>query len=96
MHAIRARQQWDVIQEEARSVSTQPGQQTDFGANEWLVYEIHQQYLKDPDSVSEAWREFLSDYEPTDGGAVQPAAAPPAAALACRPGRAAGRSSAAP
>jgi len=49
-------------------VSTQPGQQTDFGANEWLVYEIHQQYLKDPDSVSEAWREFLSDYAPTDGG----------------------------
>ena len=36
-------------------MSTQPGQQTDFGANEWLVYEIHQQYLKDPDSVSEAW-----------------------------------------
>ena len=45
-------------------MSTQPGQQTDFGANEWLVYEIHQQYLKDPDSVSEAWREFLSDYSP--------------------------------
>ena len=45
-------------------MSTQPGQQTDFGANEWLVYEIHQQYLKDPDSVSEAWREFLSDYKP--------------------------------
>jgi 2-oxoglutarate dehydrogenase E1 component len=48
-------------------VSTQPGQQTDFGANEWLVYEIHQQYLKDPSSVSAEWREFLSDYAPTDG-----------------------------
>ena len=46
-------------------MSTQPGQQTDFGANEWLVYEIHQQYLKDPESVSEAWREFLSDYDPS-------------------------------
>ena len=45
-------------------MSTHPGQQTDFGANEWLVYEIHQQYLKDPDSVSEQWREFLSDYSP--------------------------------
>ncbi len=44
---------------------TQSGQ-TDFGANEWLVYEIHQQYLQDPDSVSQAWREFLSDYAPTD------------------------------
>ena len=56
-------------------MSTQPGHQTDFGANEWLVYEIRQQYLKDPDSVSEAWREFLSDYTPTDG-ASSPAAAP--------------------
>ncbi|MCW2614137.1 MAG: hypothetical protein JWN08_1131, partial [Frankiales bacterium] len=28
-------------------MSTQPGQHTDFGANEWLVYEIHQQFLKD-------------------------------------------------
>ena len=47
-------------------MSTQPGQQTDFGANEWLVYEIHQQYLKDPASVSAEWREFLSDYSPGD------------------------------
>ncbi len=49
-------------------MSTQSGQQTDFGANEWLVYEIHQQYLKDPESVSEAWRDFLSDYSPTPAG----------------------------
>ncbi|MGI8535225.1 MAG: multifunctional oxoglutarate decarboxylase/oxoglutarate dehydrogenase thiamine pyrophosphate-binding subunit/dihydrolipoyllysine-residue succinyltransferase subunit [Mycobacteriales bacterium] len=48
-------------------MSTQPGEQTDFGANEWLVYEIHQQYLKDPDSVSDAWRDFLSDYAPANG-----------------------------
>jgi 2-oxoglutarate decarboxylase len=68
-------------------VSTQPGQQTDFGANEWLVYEIHQQYLKDPSSVSAEWREFLSDYSPTDGpapngvpnGASNGSSAPPAA-----------------
>jgi len=52
----------------APSVSTQPGQQTDFGANEWLVYEIYQQYLQDPDSVSTQWREFMSDYRPGDGG----------------------------
>jgi multifunctional 2-oxoglutarate metabolism enzyme len=48
-------------------VSTQPGQQTDFGANEWLVYEMHQQYLKDPQSVAPEWRDFLSDYAPGDG-----------------------------
>src|SRR3954469_23001266 len=60
-----------IFREEAnRSVSTQPGQQTDFGANEWLVYEIHQQFLKDPSSVSAEWREFLSDYAPGDGTAA--------------------------
>src|SRR3954468_22114661 len=75
-----------IFREEAkRSVSTQPGQQTDFGANEWLVYEIHQQFLKDPSSVSAEWRDFLSDYKPdeqangsTNGG--PPAGAAPAAA----------------
>ncbi len=60
-------------------MSTQPDQQTDFGANEWLVYEIHQQFLKDPDSVSQTWREFLSDYVPGDGAA--PDAAPARAAV---------------
>ncbi len=51
-----------------------PAQQADFGANEWLVYEIHQQYLKDPDSVSPQWREFLSDYDPQATGDGEPAA----------------------
>ena len=71
-------------------MSTQPGQQTDFGANEWLVYEIHQQYLKDPASVSAEWREFLSDYSPAEGAAPSGApngtsngtSAPPAAPAA--------------
>ncbi|HVM27238.1 MAG TPA: multifunctional oxoglutarate decarboxylase/oxoglutarate dehydrogenase thiamine pyrophosphate-binding subunit/dihydrolipoyllysine-residue succinyltransferase subunit [Mycobacteriales bacterium] len=48
-------------------MSSQPGQQTDFGANEWLVYEMHQQYLKDPQSVPPVWRDFLSDYSPGEG-----------------------------
>ncbi len=66
-------------------MSTQTGQQTDFGANEWLVYEIHQQYLKDPDSVPPEWRDFLSDYTPTppgnatNGSGPNGAAAPPPA-----------------
>jgi len=47
-------------------VSTQSDQQTDFGANEWLVYEMHQQYLQDPGSVSAQWQEFLSDYVPPE------------------------------
>ncbi|MGW1774392.1 multifunctional oxoglutarate decarboxylase/oxoglutarate dehydrogenase thiamine pyrophosphate-binding subunit/dihydrolipoyllysine-residue succinyltransferase subunit [Streptomyces sp. NPDC002104] len=42
-----------------------------FGANEWLVDEIYQQYLQDPNSVDRAWWDFFADYKP--GGAVAPA-----------------------
>ncbi|WP_461035264.1 2-oxoglutarate dehydrogenase E1 subunit family protein, partial [Streptomyces mayteni] len=41
-----------------------------FGANEWLVDEIYQQYLQDPNSVDRAWWDFFADYRPgTDGAA---------------------------
>ncbi|HZE66128.1 MAG TPA: hypothetical protein VE081_05820, partial [Sporichthyaceae bacterium] len=35
-----------------------------FGPNEWLVDEIYQQYLADPNSVDRAWWEFFADYQP--------------------------------
>jgi 2-oxoglutarate decarboxylase len=35
-----------------------------FGANEWLVQEIYQSYLDNPESVDPVWREFLADYVP--------------------------------
>ena len=37
-----------------------------FGPNEWLVYEMYQQYLKDPESVDKAWWDFFADYKPAD------------------------------
>ncbi|WP_158910348.1 2-oxoglutarate dehydrogenase E1 subunit family protein, partial [Streptomyces rimosus] len=51
-----------------------------FGPNEWLVDEIYQQYLQDPNSVDRAWWDFFADYKP-GAGAAAPAAAsdgPPA------------------
>ena len=30
-----------------------------FGPNEWLVYEMYQQYLKDPDSVERIGSEMI-------------------------------------
>ncbi|MBU7596459.1 multifunctional oxoglutarate decarboxylase/oxoglutarate dehydrogenase thiamine pyrophosphate-binding subunit/dihydrolipoyllysine-residue succinyltransferase subunit [Streptomyces sp. P38-E01] len=47
-----------------------------FGPNEWLVDEIYQQYLQDPNSVDRAWWDFFADYKPgkTDGEPPQPAA----------------------
>lgn len=64
-------------------MSTQPGQHDHFGANEWLVYEIQQQYLQDPESVSAAWREFFADGAPAvtaGNGAVRERSAPDDAA----------------
>ncbi|MEU3446222.1 multifunctional oxoglutarate decarboxylase/oxoglutarate dehydrogenase thiamine pyrophosphate-binding subunit/dihydrolipoyllysine-residue succinyltransferase subunit [Streptomyces thermolilacinus] len=51
-----------------------------FGANEWLVDEIYQQYLQDPNSVDRAWWDFFADYKPgSSGSADKPAGEAPAA-----------------
>src|SRR5215217_6567227 len=53
------------------------------GPNAWLVDEMHEQYLADPSSVSESWRDFFADYrrdaEP-QAAAVREAVAPAAPA----------------
>ena len=65
-----------------------------FGANEWLVDELYEQYLKDKNAVDPAWWEFFADYEPgesrngtaADAAPAQPATpAPPAAAAQVTP-----------
>ena len=48
-----------------------------FGPNEWLVDEIYQQYLQDPNSVDRAWWDFFADYQPESSEAAT--AAPPGA-----------------
>ena len=45
----------------------------DFGANSWLVEEMYEQFRTDPASVSEAWREFFSDYRSASNGVTAPA-----------------------
>src|SRR4051794_41375530 len=63
--------------------SGQPGSGPDpfagFGPNEWLVYEMYQQYLKDPESVDKAWWDFFADYQPSETGASNGASRTPAA-----------------
>lgn len=67
------------------SISTDPDGQgkspaAAFGANEWLVDEIYQQYLQDPSSVDRAWWDFFADYKPgASGSADKPAGQAPAA-----------------
>ena len=36
----------------------------EFGANEWLVDELYEQYQQDPSSVDPAWWEFFEGYRP--------------------------------
>jgi len=55
-----------------------------FGPNEWLVYEMYQQYLKDPESVDKAWWDFFADYKPSDVSANGGAEAPPRPAPAAQ------------
>ncbi|WP_328992128.1 multifunctional oxoglutarate decarboxylase/oxoglutarate dehydrogenase thiamine pyrophosphate-binding subunit/dihydrolipoyllysine-residue succinyltransferase subunit [Kribbella sp. NBC_01245] len=38
-----------------------------FGANEWLVDEMYQKFLQDPNSVDRAWWEFFKGYTPDTG-----------------------------
>ena len=44
----------------------------DFGANEWLVEDMYEQYLADPDSVDAAWHDFFADYRPAPTPAAEP------------------------
>lgn len=54
-----------------------------FGANEWLVDEIYQQYLQDPNSVDRAWWDFFADYKPgATGTADNPVQGAPTAGAA--------------
>jgi 2-oxoglutarate decarboxylase len=58
----------------------------EFGTNEWLVDEIYQQYLKDPQSVDRAWWDFFADYRPGEPTTLPaPVASGPSPAEAARP-----------
>ncbi|MGO4255317.1 multifunctional oxoglutarate decarboxylase/oxoglutarate dehydrogenase thiamine pyrophosphate-binding subunit/dihydrolipoyllysine-residue succinyltransferase subunit [Marmoricola sp. RAF53] len=52
----------------------EPTEGAEFGANEWLVDEMYEQYQKDPGSVDPAWAAFFAG----KNGAVAVAAAAPA------------------
>jgi 2-oxoglutarate decarboxylase len=45
-----------------------------FGANAWLVEEMYEDYLADPNSVTESWREFFADYRSASRTSVSVAA----------------------
>ncbi|MDR7112804.1 2-oxoglutarate dehydrogenase E1 component [Microbacterium trichothecenolyticum] len=60
----------------------------EFGANEWLVEELYEQFKIDRNSVDKAWWPVLEAYHPVDGAAptqAAPAATAPAAAAPAAP-----------
>ncbi|MBN9209143.1 MAG: multifunctional oxoglutarate decarboxylase/oxoglutarate dehydrogenase thiamine pyrophosphate-binding subunit/dihydrolipoyllysine-residue succinyltransferase subunit [Microbacterium ginsengisoli] len=62
----------------------------EFGANEWLVEELYEQFKVDKNSVDKAWWPVLETYHSTlttstDAAAPAAAAAPPAAAAPAEP-----------
>ena len=62
---------------------------TTLGPNAWLVDEMYEQYLDDPASVSESWRDFFADYkrdvDPATAAPTPPAAPTPTAANGAQP-----------
>jgi 2-oxoglutarate dehydrogenase E1 component len=58
-----SRKQWKKAN---HAVSQRTPDHTEFGPNEWLVDELHQQYLADKNSVDPAWWEFFADYQPSE------------------------------
>jgi 2-oxoglutarate decarboxylase len=54
-----------------------------FGPNAWLVDDMYDRFLADPDAVSQSWREFFADYQrstvPTVATSAPVASAPVAA-----------------
>ncbi|WP_034089926.1 multifunctional oxoglutarate decarboxylase/oxoglutarate dehydrogenase thiamine pyrophosphate-binding subunit/dihydrolipoyllysine-residue succinyltransferase subunit [Streptacidiphilus albus] len=56
-----------------------------FGANEWLVDEIYQQYLQDPQSVDRSWWDFFADYQAGAAAGAEVTAAPGAPAAPSAP-----------
>jgi 2-oxoglutarate dehydrogenase E1 component len=51
----------------------------EFGANEWLVDELYEQFKVDKHSVDKAWWPILEAYHPVVDGSADAAAAPPSA-----------------
>ncbi len=56
-----------------------------FGPNVWLIDEMFREFKEHPESVSESWREFFSDYRPAVGRAAPPPAVATGAPAAAPP-----------
>ncbi len=63
------------------SQSSQESPLASFGPNEWLVDEMYDKFVADPDSVDEAWRELFADRSSPDPTSADPTSADPTSAV---------------
>ena len=70
------------------SQSSQQDPLSKFGANEWLVDEMYERYLEDPDSVDQAWVAVFRDYKPGTDRPIATAKAKAATATPAQDGAA--------
>src|SRR5918999_1414994 len=54
------------------SAVDKPTEEEKFGPNVWLVDEMYRQYIENPKSVGESWREFFEDYRPPPAEPAKP------------------------
>ncbi|MET4050793.1 2-oxoglutarate decarboxylase [Frigoribacterium sp. PvP054] len=65
--------------------TTDDGAAAEFGANEWLVDELYEQWVVDKHSVDESWWPILEAYTPAEGGAAPTSPAAPSVETAPAP-----------
>jgi multifunctional 2-oxoglutarate metabolism enzyme len=58
-------------------MSDEKNRSTGYGPNVWLIDEMYREFKERPESLSESWRDFFSDYEPSAGRAAAAVVPPP-------------------
>jgi 2-oxoglutarate decarboxylase len=67
------------VSSQVTGIAPEEGSSGEFGANEWLVDEMYEQYKVDKDSVDRSWWPILENYQQTKGAVATADAAPDAA-----------------
>jgi 2-oxoglutarate dehydrogenase E1 component len=62
------------VSSQLTGLGTDDGSSGEFGANEWLVDELYEQFIVDKNSVDKSWWPILESYQPTVSDEVAPAA----------------------
>ena len=53
------------VSSQLTGVGTDDGSSGEFGANEWLVDELYEQFVRDKNSVDKSWWPILEHYQPS-------------------------------